>query len=281
MKVLIVSKTHMGNGRCCVGGLGVVQGPVLRSLRLLTCEGDKLVLANSPYEIGQVWELEFKRIGIKAPHVEDVRVCSRKLLRQATPEIGKTIFEKVKQPESGMKIWEGPPEVLFDGCLNATDGGSGFISEKGDIPDQSTGFWVADRDLERRDYKGKIRYRYPANSGIRYIKYVGVKEPDLTIIPQGTLLRVSLARWWQRSKDEEKRCFLQLSGWYPDTIPSQAGTTLALPSQPQLTQLSGDVTSNYSLNRCCTCGKMVLGFDRENHIHEVHAGQRVRFKKIR
>ena len=46
------------------------------------------------------------------------------------------------------------------------------------------------------------------------IKYVGL-QPTEDIIPKGTLLRVSLARWWSPNDVEvENRCYLQLSGWY-------------------------------------------------------------------
>ena len=45
-------------------------------------------------------------------------------------------------------------------------------------------------------------------------KYVGL-QPTEDIIPKGTLLRVSLARWWSPNDVEvENRCYLQLSGWY-------------------------------------------------------------------
>lgn len=48
------------------------------------------------------------------------------------------------------------------------------------------------------------------------IPYVGF-EPAVDLIPKGTLVRVSLARWWRphdSPPDMEERCYLQLSGWY-------------------------------------------------------------------
>lgn len=45
------------------------------------------------------------------------------------------------------------------------------------------------------------------------IKYVGFAEP-INKIPAGTLVRVSLARWWRPTETSEERCYLQLSGWY-------------------------------------------------------------------
>ena len=45
------------------------------------------------------------------------------------------------------------------------------------------------------------------------IKYVGFQTP-LDCIPQGTVLRMSLANWWKKGDSDEERCYLQLSGWY-------------------------------------------------------------------
>jgi hypothetical protein len=34
------------------------------------------------------------------------------------------------------------------------------------------------------------------------------------VLEANTLLRLSLARWWQQAPELEERCYLQLSGWY-------------------------------------------------------------------
>ncbi|MFH1320564.1 MAG: hypothetical protein ABII90_07920 [Bacteroidota bacterium] len=62
----------------------------------------------------------------------------------------------------------------------------------------------------RKDYNDKVRYSYPIRW--RNISYVGFQNP-VDKIPAGTLVRISLARWWSPNEDEE-RCYLQLSGWY-------------------------------------------------------------------
>jgi len=59
----------------------------------------------------------------------------------------------------------------------------------------------------------KVRYLYPGETGKRSLPYVGFASPVDTI-PAGTLLRVSLARWWDKYGETEERCSLQLSGWY-------------------------------------------------------------------
>jgi len=117
-----------------------------------------------------------------------------------------------------IKIWKGSSDVLFDGNLQWTSGGSGYISENGGIPTSSVGFWIPDKDLTRKDFNDKVRYSYPLRW--RNISYVGFQNP-VDLIPAGTLVRVSLARWWSPN-DNEERCYLQLSGWYGLPEPSNS-----------------------------------------------------------
>lgn len=101
---------------------------------------------------------------------------------------------------------------MFDGKLKWTDKGSGFIS-KDAVSKHSVGFWIADKDLTKSIYFNKPRYSYHGSSGWRNLPYVGFDDP-LEVIPRGTLIRVSLARWWDTKGTTELRCPLQLSGWY-------------------------------------------------------------------
>ncbi len=39
--------------------------------------------------------------------------------------------------------------------------------------------------------------------------------------------------------------------------------------------------SDFGLYKCAACGKMVMGFDRENHALEAHKGKNVEWKKVR
>lgn len=109
-------------------------------------------------------------------------------------------------------MWQGAPSNLFDSCLCFTGSGRGFIAAQTGVPANSAGFWISDRDLvEMPAEAGGIFYEY---SNARQVKYVGLIE-TLSNIPAGTLLRVSLARWWKPEDVEiEERCYLQLSGWY-------------------------------------------------------------------
>ena len=110
----------------------------------------------------------------------------------------------------------GEPNNLFDGRLQATSAGGLYIAERTGLPSRSTMFWRPDQPLAL-DYEGKrIRYRYATEDGGRTITFVGFQDPVETI-PAGTLLRLSLAHWWRPTDkpDEELRCYVQLSGWFP------------------------------------------------------------------
>ncbi|MFP4441222.1 MAG: hypothetical protein ACLFVO_28645, partial [Chloroflexaceae bacterium] len=80
------------------------------------------------------------------------------------------------------------------------------------VPDQSVGFWMIPADLHRQDRNQKPRYILD-HHGLD-MPYVGF-APAVGTLPAGTLVRVSLARWWRPEDSyEEERCYLQLSGWY-------------------------------------------------------------------
>lgn len=111
-------------------------------------------------------------------------------------------------------ITEGCITRLFNHTLQFS--GPHFLTGsvgKDHVPDHSVAFWVADKDLMKHDnsFQGKsgVYYLY----GSYRIKYVGFQTP-LDCIPQGTVLRMSLANWWKKGDSDEERCYLQLSGWY-------------------------------------------------------------------
>jgi ATP-dependent DNA helicase RecQ len=203
MKVLIVAKTHMKTG-ACLGGLALEDN---RMLRLLPEHGYNHC-ADTEYQVGQVWEMELAPAGhITPPHVEDVCILNCKLVGNQD-HLATFLRQRVRP-------WLGGPQALFQGLLQATSSGSGYISHQDGLPERSTGFWIADEHLQRADNNGKIRYHYPTGSGVRYLSYVGYELP-MGYIHSGVLLRVSLARWWrpEDAPDLEERCYLQLSGWY-------------------------------------------------------------------
>ncbi|GAB6008008.1 dual OB domain-containing protein [Dysgonomonas reticulitermitis] len=220
MDVLIISKTKMLHG-ICVGGL-LANG---LSVRLLNANGYNQDI-NTEFNVGDVYTISYiERTPVETPHVEDILVINQqfKFKFNTVAQIISFIKEKSK-----LEIWKGNIKSLFNGSLHWTKSGSGYISKLGSIPSQSTGFWITDKDLIRNDYGDKIRYVYhdsldsrnddlwsfAVDSGTKYISFVGLQEA-IDKIPAGTLVRVSLARWWNRpNSEDESRCYLQLSGWY-------------------------------------------------------------------
>ena len=206
MDVFIVSKTKMKN-LVCVGAVSQ-DG---RYVRMLTENGrnqDK----DTQFDIGDVWAIEHKeRENIIPPHIEDVLVGNM-TYKFTTPTIEKMVLFLEKRLK--IKIINGGLSQLYDGLLRWTNGGSGYISKRVGVPSNSVGFWVLDKDLTRTEFKGKIKYEYPNSLGYKRITYVGTQE-SIDVIPEGTLVRVSLARWWSpQNSNIEERCYLQLSGWY-------------------------------------------------------------------
>ena len=194
----------MNHNQVCVGGL-TLNG---RYVRLLDENG-----SNQPEDTDldpkQAWEIEFlERPNNTPPHVEDVLVQNRTSKGNLKDHI--TVKDFILK--RNIPIWKGHPDVLFDSLIKWTSSGSGYIDKDGGVPIHSVGFWISDKDLRRKDYKG-IRYQYPSSSGWRSMKFKGLEEP-VDVIPAGTLLRVSLARWVTFKGETVEKCWLQLSGWY-------------------------------------------------------------------
>lgn len=203
-QVLILSKTHM-HGQVCVGGILTRNG---KFVRLLDEDGHNQP-EDTPFEVRQVWEIEFtQKSNCTPPHVEDILIHNQTKKGVLKKEITLTDY-LVKTLK--VKVWRGAPDNLFDGLIKWTSSGSGYIDNHA-VPSNSVGFWIADKDLTRNDYNG-VRYKYPSPLGWRTIKFVGFQSP-VQKIPAGTLMRVSLARWWQKDEHSDKCCYLQLSGWY-------------------------------------------------------------------
>lgn len=202
VRAVIVGKTHMG-AAACVGAMSLESGA---SLRLLTSTGYNQP-GNTHFEVGGIWDLEFTAApNLRPPHVEDVLVN-----RERFVALHANLKQAILQSEAP---WEGGAHVVFDRLVRATNNGSGYVSDSTGLPNRSTGYWISDRMLSRES--DQRRYLYPSQVGVRRLTYVGF-APMLDSVPAGTLMRVSLARWWRPSDaddDLEERCYLQLSGWY-------------------------------------------------------------------
>jgi hypothetical protein len=205
MEALIVAKTHMRNASC-VGAFELSTG---KNIRLLDSYGDNQP-SNVDFEVGQIWDLDYSvRTTLTAPHNEDVLVSGKRLIRTQN---NLNTFLINNAP-----IWRGNPTNIFEGKVHFGIGKSGYITNRGGVPSRSVGFWLPDNDLEFTILDDQKHYFYfGENNDICAFPYVGFAH-NVETIRQGTLIRVSLARWWKPSaKVEELRCYCQMSGWYID-----------------------------------------------------------------
>ena len=208
-RVLIVSKTHMSSG-LCVSGL---TRSTNKSTRLIP-RGRNNQPNDTRFDVGQVWDIEFnENEEVEPPHIEDVTVVNQKYVTRVA-DMRETLLKYVQ-------VWQGDPSIMFDGFL-VLGNTSAYISKTRGIPKQSTGYWMPTRQLTLSySLQGKPRYDIDyifRSNDASYkrtlsIPYVGFGE-TIPVIPKETLIRVSLARWWKPEGIDEKRCYLQLSGWY-------------------------------------------------------------------
>ena len=201
-EVLIVSKTAIG-GKVCIGGFDLA---TRTNIRLLDANGG-FQNANSPLGVGEIWTMTYTfPLLVTPPHVEDVHVQAQTLLFAAN-----AIQNLSAYIQSYVLPWNGGLGVTYGGMLMSTHTGSKFIS-LANYPMCGVGFWISDQDLIYNNATKKYEIHCPL-FGVTIIKYVGVATPA-QLIPAGTLVRLSLARWWSNVPTMEPRCYLQLSGWY-------------------------------------------------------------------
>jgi hypothetical protein len=200
MRAMIVSRTRMRGEHRCVGALGE-DG---RSLRLLRSTGDHWESEQCPFQIGELWELEWTEVKeLRAPHLEDVHLTS--FTRKGASVPREFILEHA------VPISRGGVDAIFGGSIRFTVKGNGYVRNDGTLPGCSTGFWIPDKSLVLRDDCQHFDY---SENPTRGLKYVG-EPPAPQKLDAGNLVRVSLARWWRPYGAEvEERCYLQLSGWY-------------------------------------------------------------------
>lgn len=222
MKVLIVAKTRRGAG-ACVGAI-TEHG---QSVRLIAADAAGNDRGGLEYEVGEVWEVESSPDPhIIPPHVENIIVHQAHRERCST-KLRETV-ERFMPPAAG------GPDQLFDGLVRATSAGSLYISHTGRLPARSTMFWRPDQPLQLDPTGKRIRYRYPGGPEDCSLTFVGFQEP-LSVVPAGTLVRISLAHPWrpQDRPQDELRCFLQISGWFLDETSKEASRAVHAPGLHQ------------------------------------------------
>lgn len=201
MKVVIAARTRMKTG-VCVGAMSMEDG---RALRLLTRSGGHQP-EDAPYEVGFIWELDLAaKDDPEPPHVEDVRVL-RKWRVDYVDDLGDYLAANVE-------VWPGGPDALFGGLLRINERRRGGISRDVGLPDRSTGFWRPDRPLRMVTNEHRVYFVYGPEGAELTVPYVGTADPPASVSADA-LVRVSLSRWYAPADDEEKKCWLQLSGAY-------------------------------------------------------------------
>ncbi|MCZ7590539.1 MAG: hypothetical protein M5U27_17125 [Gaiella sp.] len=202
MRVVIVAKTRMREGRMCVGAHDLDD---FRSLRLFRHDG-RYLNEDANLDVGDVWEMEYvERPGAVAPHLEDVLV-QRGGVRRTGREEDLAALVMARDV-----VWQTVDE-LFDGRLDFTAAGSAYVPEAGPLPGRSTGYWRPTHELTLYQVNEKPRYRWTGGGALRSIRHVGVADPDVAI-PAGSLVRLSLSQLFE-PPDGPRGYWLQLSGWY-------------------------------------------------------------------
>jgi hypothetical protein len=193
----------MNHGRVCVGGHDIDSG--FRSIRLLTRSGMNMP-EDKPLAIGDVWELTYSdHEDPDPPHVEDVLISegSKVDYMNAT---------ELQHLAAHVVPWRGDPTVIFDGTVESTPSGRAYVPEGGPLPSASTGYWEPDASIVKRIAFEKVKFTYWGSSMPDEFTWAGVADPPREIAA-GTLVRVSLARWFS-PPSAPAGYYVQISGVY-------------------------------------------------------------------
>lgn len=239
-RVIIVSRTRMSGDRVCVGGVDIDNR---LSLRLLTARGTHETASECPYQIWDIWDMDYYLTYERPnPHTEDANVTRRvKVERVDAPNMSVNRFASFLE-SSGIPLFRGSLFMVFDGKLKLTDADKMYISKE-DVPTYSTCFWVNDnRLLGYTNDRGRWQYRYNDMSN-RYgytISYVGSAVPPADI-EAGSLIRLSLAHWWKpEDSNDEERCYLQLSGCLIEGHAEEEPQTQMSPTEANVAPITVD-----------------------------------------
>ncbi|MYD08726.1 MAG: hypothetical protein F4X02_01665 [Chloroflexi bacterium] len=205
-QVLIVGKTLMGK-QLCLGGIELGNR---RSVRLLPSKGIGHPL-DKPIYLGEIWDMTFREVPaseIIPPHTEDVRTIRGRRVRRYA---GSALLQILAKHIEARTV---EPQDLFDSRIRFTRSARGYVAPRHGLPQYSTGFWRFRLPLLRIPEGNESRYWVFSERGkiLLDVKYVGLEEDVPEELSPGTLLRFSLAHAFP--DDPQRRCFLQLSGWY-------------------------------------------------------------------
>ena len=127
-RVIIVSRTRMAGDRVCVGGVDIDNR---LSLRLLTARGTHETASECPYQIWDIWDMDYYLTHERPnPHTEDANVTRRvKVERVDAPNMSINRFAGVLE-RSNIPLFRGSLFSVFDGKLKLTDADKMYISKE-------------------------------------------------------------------------------------------------------------------------------------------------------
>lgn len=189
----------MSRDYVCIGGHDLDNG--FRSIRLLDPFGDNWTTA-SKFMVGEIWNIEYRKMNNKPPHVEDVRVDDFQALG-AKCNLRALVLEHALP-------WTGSPEMVFERLVRRTAAGTAYIPATGIPPSCSTGYWLPGDDLLRELIREKPKFLFRQRDTRWWMTWVGVANPPERIT-KGSLVRLSLSRLF-RSETAPEGYYVQISG---------------------------------------------------------------------
>ncbi len=201
--VLIVARTQMSPGNVCIGGFDI---GTKCNIRLLTSTGENQP-DSAPFQIGQIWNIAYiPKKNLTPPHLEDVMIQTA---RVSSTLDGADIVSFITQ---NCSVVSGSLDSLFGGAVKSTLRHASYI-DSSCVPNHSVCFWRPNSELVHINTFAKDKYHYVDDAHNTYFAYVGLVSP-VAVVPKGSIVRISLPRWWAAPGATSKVCYLQLSGWY-------------------------------------------------------------------
>ena len=170
----------------------------------------RISIEDHPIRPGEVWDLTYR--DHPEPHAAACRRRDR-LARQPPQRRHRHARRSSWRSSSrGADRSSRSSTAVFRTNVN----GKAYVGPQPPLPSGSVGFWISVYPLSFSRvpaHQGR-RYWFPEGAPLTSVAYVGM-EPQLEVIPAGALVRFSLSRWAAfPPESEEKRCRLQVSGWF-------------------------------------------------------------------
>lgn len=208
--VTIVARTFMQNDLLCIAGYDQIAQRLVR----IHAESGQSYTVHAPFEVGQTWLIDYKsKVHLDPPHTEDVLVVKAYLANDY-----RVLDDFFRTAPVVNHVTDLHPLQLFDDKLVWIKNGRSLLSaaveEESGVPPSSLLLWRADRKLDlwidpRRTRSFYFEADLPEYRGKWKLPYKGTPYPPELIQP-GTIVSLSLARWWPKSPGDPPRCYAQL-----------------------------------------------------------------------